>query len=170
MAPDSKRITVKLDASIVLSPNARDDDNGVICSEAVNDLLSKMLAAIDINIDDVYISSLLKCAVPANHTVLPEEIRSCHDYLKRQIQLIRPKLLVVLGEIAVRCLLQKDLGIDDFRALNPDQSDQGQLGQIESTPLFVSYSPEELMQQAEDKRKAWSDLQQLQKIINNLRQ
>ena len=69
-----------------------------------------------------------------------------------------------------RCLLQKDLGIDDFRAMNPDQSDQGQLSQIESTPLFVSYAPEELIRQAEDKRKAWSDLQQLQKIINSQRQ
>jgi len=152
---------------VVLSPSARDDGNGIICSDAVNDLFSKMLAAIDINIDDVYISSLLKCAVPANHTISPKEIRSCDDHLKQQIQLIRPRLLVVLGETAVRCLLQKNLSIDDFRAMNPGLGNLGQQYLFESIPVFISYSPEELLQQVEDKRKAWSDLQQLQKIIND---
>lgn len=155
---------------VVLSPSARDDEKGNICSDAVNNLFSKMLAAIDINIDDVYITSLLKCAVPANHTISPKEIRSCDDHLKQQIQLIRPRLLVVLGETAVRCLLQKNLSIDDFRAMNPGLGNLGQQYQVESIPVFVSYSPDELLQQVEDKRKAWSDLQLLQKIINDTSQ
>jgi len=155
---------------VVLSPSDRDDEKGDICSDAVNDLFSKMLAAIDINIDDVYITSLLKCAVPANHTISPKEIRSCDDHLKQQIQLIRPRLLVVLGETAVRCLLQKNLSIDDFRAMNPGLGNLGQQYQVESIPVFVSYSPDELLQQVEDKRKAWSDLQLLQKIINDTSQ
>jgi DNA polymerase len=156
---------------VLLSPDSRDDAEAVICSGAADDLFTKMLAAININIDDVYISSLLKCAVPENHTVSPKEISSCNTFLKQQIQRIRPKLLVVLGETAVRCLLQKDLSIDDFRAMNPGvsdgKSDLIQQHAIESVPLFVSYSPQELLQQAENKRKAWADLQQLQTMVND---
>jgi len=147
---------------VVLSPSANDEKSGVICGGEANVLFSKMLAAINIDINDVYISSLLKCNVPMNHTVSPKEIQCCNTYLKQQIQLIQPKLLVVLGETATRCLLQKNLSIDDGRAMNNDMSYQ-----VASVPLFVSYSPEELLQQPENKRKAWSDLQQLQKILDN---
>lgn len=146
---------------IMLSPSAGDDENGVVCGGAAGELFTKMLAAIDIDIDEIYITSLLKCAPPANHTVSPKEIHSCNDHLIKQVQLVRPELMVVLGETAVRCMLQKDLSIDDFRALN----NQGQY-QVGSVPLFVSYSPQELLQQAENKRKAWSDLQQLQRMLN----
>lgn len=146
---------------VVLSPDAADDASGVICGGEGNALFSKMLAAIDINIDDVYISSLLKCNVPLNHTVSPKEIQICNDHLKQQIKFIQPKLLIVLGETAVRCFLQKDLSIDDYRVMNNDLPHQ-----LESVPVFVSYSPAELLLQPENKRKAWADLQQLQTIID----
>ena len=144
----------------VLSPTANDDDNNLLCSGETGELLAKMLAAININIDDVYITALLKCSVPANHTISPKEIQSCNAHLKQLLQSVRPKLLVVLGETAARCLLQKELSIDDSRALNQSLSQR-----LDSVPLFFSYSPEELLQQPADKRKAWSDLQLLQKII-----
>lgn len=146
---------------VVLSPDAADDASGVICGGEANALFSKMLAAIDVNIDDVYISSLLKCNVPVNHTVSPKEIQMCNDYLKQQIKFIRPKLLIVLGETAVRCFLQKDLTIDDYRDMNNDKPHQ-----LESVPVFVSYSPGELLLEPENKRKAWADLLQLQTIID----
>ena len=145
---------------VVLAPSTSDDKSGVICSGDANVLLTKMLAAIDIDIKDVYLSSLLKCNVPATHTVSPAEIQSCDEHLQQQIQQIQPKLLVVLGETAARCLLQKDLSIDDFRAMNDEMPNT-----VAAVPLFVSYSPEELIGQPENKRKAWSDLQQLQKFI-----
>lgn len=145
---------------VVLSANKDDEKNGIICSGEAGDLLSKMLSAININIDDTYITSLLKCSVPVNHTISPHEIQSCNIHLKQQIQLIRPKLVIVLGETTMRCLLQKELLIDDGRAMNDTLSQQ-----LVSVPLFFSYSPEELLQQPANKRKAWADLQQLQKII-----
>ena len=148
---------------VLLAPGSSDDEAGALCSGEANDLFSKMLAAINVPIEDVYITSLLKCKVSARHTVSPQEIKQCHIYLKQQIQLIQPKLLIVLGETAIRCLLQKSLSLDDFRAMNAESQYQ-----IESVPLFVSYSPQELLQQAESKRKAWADLQQLQKLIRNL--
>lgn len=152
---------------VVLSPNASDDESGIVCGGEADVLFSKMLAAINIDINDVYLSSLLKCSVPINHTISPKEIQSCLDHLRLQIQQIQPKLLVVLGETAVRCLLQKDLSIDDYRAMN-DELPAVPYSELGSVPLFVSYSPEELLQQPENKRKAWSDLQQLQKMLERI--
>ncbi|MBT8135272.1 MAG: uracil-DNA glycosylase [Gammaproteobacteria bacterium] len=151
---------------VLLAPDTSDDLMGMICSDAADDLFTRMLAAIDIEIEDVYITSLLKCAVPASHTVSPKEIRCCTEHLKQQVQLIQPELIVVLGETAIRCLLQKDLTLDDYRAMNPDKDNRDLQYQFESVPLFVSYSPHELLKQLENKRKAWSDLQQLQAMMS----
>ena len=141
---------------VLLSPN---DDDALLSAQAKS-LFKKMLAAIDISIDEVYLTSLLKCRVPENHTVSAGEVSTCKQYLKRQIQLVRPKQLVVLGDTAVRCLLQKNMSLDDFREHN-NMSPRT----IEDAVLFVSYSPEELLLQPENKRKAWTDLQQLQKLL-----
>jgi uracil-DNA glycosylase family 4 len=151
---------------VLLSPSAGDDAENTICSGEANTLLSKMLAAIKIDIADIYISSLLKCYAPQQHTVSATEIQSCQKHLDQQIQLIQPKVVMVLGETAASYLLQKDLSIDDYRAMNTSQdSHQRPLYQTSNIPLFFSYSPTELLQHAENKRKAWTDLQQLQKML-----
>jgi DNA polymerase len=145
---------------VLLAPSSGDDETGRICSGEDNDLFSKMLAAINVDIADVYITSLLKCSVPARHTVSAKEVNQCLAYLKQQIQLVQPKLLIVLGETTIRCLLQKNMSLDHFRAMNTKSPFQ-----IDSVPVFVSYSPQELLRQAEHKRKAWTDLQQLEKMF-----
>ena len=153
---------------VLLSPDLNDDESGVICSGEANELFAKMLSAINISINDVYITSLLKCSVPAQHTISTTELHYCIDYLKQQVQLIQPALLIILGQTTARCLLQKDFSLDDFRQLiNTDITEKTATvsNQFESVPLLVSYSPQELLQQPECKRKAWADLQQLQKII-----
>jgi uracil-DNA glycosylase family 4 len=147
---------------VILAPDAVDDEAATICSGEANDLLAKMLAAINLSIDDVYISSLLKCAVPATHTVSTTEMHHCGNHLKHQIQLIQPKLLVALGETAARCLLQENLSLDDIRSVTNASTEQKM---FEAVTLFTSYSPQELMQQPDNKRKAWLDLQKIQKII-----
>lgn len=156
---------------VLLAPDTSDDRNGRLCSDSADDLLSKMLSAIDIDINDVYITSLLKCSVPDSHTVSPKEIFACTEYLKWQVELIRPELIVVLGETAIRSLRQKDLTIDDFRDMNPDAvspgKDEEQHYCFESIPVFVSYSPQDLLMKPEHKRKAWSDLQQLQAMMSD---
>ncbi len=143
---------------VTLLPNAN--------SGEANTLFGKMLAAISINIDDVYTSSLLKCSAPENYSVSEKEVQACGYYLTQQIKFIQPKILVVLGEKAARCLLQQNLSMDEFRAMNDTESNKVK-NKVASIPLFISYSPEELLQQPESKRKAWSDLQQLQKILNS---
>ncbi len=141
---------------VLLAP----DEHGALLTESANALFEKMLAAINLPMNKVYISSLLKCPVPDNHTISVSEIDSCRQYLKQQIQLLQPKQLVVLGETAARCLLQKNMPLDDIRA-NVNSLQQN----IEGVSLLVSYSPEELLLQAENKRKAWTDLQQLQQLL-----
>lgn len=162
---------------ILMSPDSADDEAGVLCSSEAKELLDKMLAAINVSINDVYITSLLKCTVPAQHTISPAEIQQCNNYLKQQIQLVQPELFVVLGAAAIQCVLQKDLPLDDFRTkINAEIKTGVSTGnalttnqyQFESVPLFVSYSPRELLQNPENKRKAWFDLQQLQKIIERI--
>lgn len=154
---------------VLLSPNAIDDGSATMCDGDSGDLLTKMLAAIDISIDDVYITSLLKCHSADTQTVSPDEIQRCNTHLSQQIQLIQPKLLIVLGEPASQYLLQESLPLDDLRVncnkgknINSSVTDKYQFNDI---PLFVSYSPDELLQNAENKRKAWSDLQALKQIV-----
>jgi DNA polymerase len=151
---------------ILLSPDNSEDETGVLCNAEAKDLFAKMLAAIKLSINDVYITSLLKCSVPDHHTISANEIHQCSEHLKQQIQLIQPKLLILLGETSTRCFLQKNLALDDFRTwINADYGNRASTeNHFESIPLFVSYSPHELLQQPENKGKAWLDLQQLQKI------
>ncbi len=132
-------------------------------------LLKKMLAAIKLSMDDVFIVSLLKCNVSAQHTVTPVEIQSCNGFLKQQIQLVQPEQLFILGETAVRCLFQKNTSLDGFREQINIETRSGAAFQAPlvcgSIPLLVSYSPQELLSGLENKRKSWSDLQLLQKIL-----
>lgn len=148
---------------VLLSPEINGEAAGVLLTAEADDLFSKMLSAIKLSMDDVYITTLLKCAVPAQHTVTPYELKQCNDYLKQQVRLVQPKQLIVLGETATRCLLQKNSTLDDFREQVNAAAQPGNT--FESVPLFVSYSPQELLLQPENKRKAWLDLQQLQKKI-----
>lgn len=154
---------------VLLSPNVLDDTSGVICEGDSGDLFTKMLAAIDIAISDVYITSLLKCHAAITPTISPDEIQQCNNHLSQQIQLIQPKLLIVLGEAAAQYLLQENLPFDELRvSCNKDKDIHSPLTdkyQFNDVPLFVSYSPDELLQNTENKRKAWSDLQALKQII-----
>jgi len=144
---------------VLLAPTVSDEANGMLCSGEEGELLGKMLSAINISIENTYITSLLKHAVPVEYLISPENIASGNAYLQQQIQFVQPKLVVVLGESALRCVLQKESSLDDFRALNTEQKNK-----VGSVPIFVSYSPAELLQKPENKRNAWSDLQLLQKI------
>ncbi|MBE9564217.1 MAG: uracil-DNA glycosylase [Proteobacteria bacterium] len=150
---------------VMLSASPDDDETGILCSGESEILFSKMLTAINISLNDVYITSLLKCSVPLNHTVSPKEIQSCNKYLKQQIQLVKPKLLVILGEIAIQCLMQKNLSLDEYRDMYNGVAKNEAAQQLDSVPLFVSYSPQDLILNPDNKRKAWSDLQRLQELV-----
>lgn len=171
---------------VLLAPVKQDDEAGQICSGEADTLLTRMLAAIGIDIQNVYITSLLKCCVPQNHTVSPREISLCNEHLKQQVALVQPKRVIVLGEVAIQCLLQKPQSIDSFRTeintaketaadlyspgqnphgFNQPSADPAIANPLGTVPLFVTYSPHDLLHNTALKRSAWSDLQQLQKLI-----
>lgn len=153
---------------ILLAPEGPDEEAGMICSGEAEALFTRMLAAIDIDINDVYITSLIKCRPPRNHTISPREIMCCNEHLKHQVDLVRPAHIIVLGETAIQCLLQKPQPIDRIRAdINSASPASASTNPLGSIPLFVSHSPHELLQDAELKRNAWADLQQLQKLIQH---
>jgi len=153
---------------ILLAPESVDEEAGLICSGEADALFTRMLAAIDIDINDVYITSLIKCLPPDNHTISPREIMCCNEHLKQQVDLVKPAHIIVLGETVIQCLLQKPQPIDRIRAdINSASADTSSINPLGSIPLFVSYSPRELLQKAELKRSAWADLQQLKKLIQH---
>jgi DNA polymerase len=152
---------------LLLHPAAADDASGRLGSGEEGELLKKMLLAIGISIDDVYLSSLLKCHIPTGHTINTAEVEACRLHLNRQIEIVKPDYLLVMGETTARCLLNRDLTIDQLREITnleatprPDDTDFG------SARLMVTYSPGELLDNPVNKRKAWTDLQMLQKWLN----
>ncbi len=149
---------------VLLSPSANDETSGELCSGEEGVLLTKMLAAIKVPIADVYITSLLKSSSPVTDAISSNEMEQCKTQLKQQIQKVEPKVLIALGEASAQILLKQKMPLDRLREQVNTNGNKSET-HFESTPLFVSYSPAELLQKAESKRKAWLDLQQLQKRL-----
>ena len=126
--------------------------------DAAGQLLNAMLAAIGLKRDQVYLTNLLKCQLETRAPNV-EEVASCESYLRRQVALIKPSLILVMGEIAAQHLLKSELtAIDTLR---------GTAHCLPGTdiPLLVTYHPVDLLRRPADKRKAWQDLQQAQAIV-----
>ena len=149
---------------VLLSPSSNDTAAGELCSGEEGALLTKMLAAIKVSIADVYITSLLKSSSSVTDTISLNEMEQCIMQLKQQIQKVKPKVLIALGEASAQMLLKQKMSLDRLRE-QVNTNDNKSKAHFESVSLFVSYSPTELLQKAENKRKAWLDLQQLQKRL-----
>lgn len=119
-------------------------------------LLDKMLQAIGLNRQAVYIANVLKCRPPSNRDPLPEEVAKCTPYLEQQIALLEPQLILAVGRIAAHHLLGLDLSLSRLR---------GQTYKFGSTPLLVTYHPAYLLRNPRDKSKAFQDLQQVQQLL-----
>ena len=113
-------------------------------------LLDNMLAAIALKRgDNVYIANIVKCRPPGNRTPEPAEAQACEPYLTRQIELIRPRLIVALGKVAAQNLLGIEATLASLR---------GRIHEYRSTPLIVTYHPAYLLRNLVDKSKSWEDL------------
>ena len=131
-------------------PGAEEDERGEPFVGQAGKLLDAMLAAIDLKRgEDVYIANAVKCRPPGNRTPEADEMAACRPYLERQIDLIRPKLIVALGRPAAQTLLQTEVKIGAAR---------GQLFAYRGVPLIVTYHPAYLLRNLPDKAKAWEDL------------
>lgn len=131
-------------------PGADEDAQGEPFVGQAGRLLDNMLAAISLKRgDNVYIANIVKCRPPGNRNPQPEEAQACSGYLKRQIALIRPKLIIALGKVAAVNLLGRDASISSLR---------GAVHDCGGIPLIVTYHPAYLLRTMPDKAKAWEDL------------
>jgi len=138
-------------------PGAEEDQRGEPFVGQAGKLLDSMLAAIGLQRGrNVYIANAVKCRPPENRTPAPDETATCRPYLERQIELIRPKLIVALGRPAAQTLLQTEIKIASAR---------GRLHDYRGIPLIVTYHPAYLLRTLLDKAKAWEDLCFMRRVM-----
>jgi uracil-DNA glycosylase family 4 len=144
------------------APGAEEDRRGEPFVGRAGHLLDAMLQAIGLNRgSNVYIANVLKSRPPNNRDPKPEEVAACLPYLMRQIELLRPRLLLAVGRIAAQNLLATDLSLSRLR------SKVHHFGEL-NTPLIVTYHPAYLLRTPSDKRKAWEDLKFARTVFRQL--
>ncbi len=142
------------------APGANEDEQGVPFVGQAGQLLTKIIAAIDLGRDDVFIANVLKHRPPGNRNPLPDEVSACSPYLVRQIELVRPKVILALGTFAAQTLLQTKLTIGKLR---------GQVHRYYGVPLVVTYHPAALLRNPAWKRPTWEDVQLARRILDSAR-
>lgn len=131
------------------APGADEDAQGEPFVGRAGQLLNAMLQAIGLQREQVYIANVLKCRPPNNRDPKPDEAAHCEPYLQRQIALLQPQLILVVGRVAAQNLLKTDTPIGKLR---------GSVHRYNDIPLVVTYHPAYLLRSPGEKRKAWDDL------------
>jgi DNA polymerase len=139
-------------------PGRDEDMQGLPFVGKAGQLLTKMITAMQFTREEVYIANIIKCRPPNNRNPLPEEADACLPYLKRQIQLVNPKAIVILGAVPLQFLFNRR-GVTRLRGTWLD---------YEGIPAMVTFHPAFLLRYPQDKRKAWSDLQQVMKKFDKV--
>jgi DNA polymerase len=140
------------------APGANEDEQGVPFVGQAGQLLTKILEAIKLGRDDVFIANVLKHRPPGNRNPLPEEVTACSPYLVRQIELVKPKVILALGTFAAQTLLETKLTIGKLR---------GQVHRYYGVPLVVTYHPAALLRNPAWKRPTWEDVQLARRILDS---
>jgi DNA polymerase len=136
------------------APGFHEDRLGEPFVGKAGQLLTAMLAAIDLTREQVFIANILKCRPPNNRDPDPSEVAAFTSYLKAQIQLLQPKLIVALGRIAAHWLLETNAPLSRLRSQRHTYADS-------KVPLLVTYHPAYLLRNPRDKCKAWQDWQEI---------
>jgi len=139
-------------------PGASEDEQGLPFVGAAGQLLTKILAAVNLSRDEVFITNVVKHRPPGNRNPAPEEIEACTPYLVRQLDLIQPKVIVALGTFAAQTLLNTKDGIGKLR---------GQVHRYHGIPVVVTYHPAALLRNPSWKRPTWEDVQLARRILDS---
>ena len=139
------------------APGRDEDEQGLAFVGRAGQLLTKIIEAIDLTRDDVFIANVLKCRPPKNRNPEPDEIEACQPFLERQIQLIRPLVLVGLGKFAGQWLLKTAEPISRIR---------GRVGDYDGIHVMPTYHPAYLLRNPSAKKDVWEDM----KIVRDLLQ
>lgn len=137
-------------------PGAEEDRQGVPFVGKAGQLLTKMIEAMGFRRDDVYICNVVKCRPPNNRDPEPDEVQACERFLKAQLGVLSPRVIVTLGKYAAQTLLRSKHPISQLR---------GQWAKYEGIDLLPTFHPAYLLRSPEKKREAWEDLQEVMRTF-----
>ena len=142
------------------APGTDEDQQGEPFVGRAGKLLTNMLQAAGLKREQAYITNILKCHPPDNRDPRPDEIAQCEGFLRRQVELIQPKVILAVGRIAAHSLLQSKDPLGRLRGkLHHYRHNKGE------TPVVVTYHPAYLLRTPRDKAKAWEDLRLALKVV-----
>ncbi|MCH8149226.1 MAG: uracil-DNA glycosylase [Planctomycetes bacterium] len=140
------------------APGYEEDKTGQAFVGRAGQLLTKMILAMGLSRDEVFICNVLKCRPPNNRDPSADEILSCSPYLRDQLRIIRPEVMVALGAPAAKTLLNTTQSIGKLRGRFHDYELGGPLEDEDTVPLMPTYHPAYLLRSPGEKAKAWEDL------------
>ena len=138
------------------APGADEDIQGIPFVGRAGQLLTKMILAINLERDQVYIANVIKCRPPGNRNPEPDEIAACEPFLFQQIDAVRPRVIVALGAFAAKTLLRTEDPISRLR---------GRVYDFRGAKLIPTFHPSFLLRSPDRKRDAWEDLKKARAIL-----
>jgi len=138
------------------APGADEDEQGMPFVGRSGQLLTKIIEAIDLKREDVYIANVIKCRPPQNRNPEPDEINTCEPFLFRQIDVIKPKVIVTLGKFAAQTLLRTEDPISKLR---------GRMFEYHGAKLIPTFHPAYLLRNPSSKREVWEDMKLVKKLL-----
>lgn len=138
------------------APGQDEDIQGFPFVGRAGQLLTKIIEAIGLKREDVYIANVLKCRPPGNRNPEPDEVASCEPFLRRQIEAVSPKVIVALGSFAARTLLQTEEAISRLR---------GRVYKYGRARLVATYHPAYLLRSPDKKRETWEDMKRVRELL-----
>jgi DNA polymerase len=139
-------------------PGQDEDRQGVPFVGAAGQLLTRIIQAIDLTREQVYIANVVKCRPPNNREPEPDEVETCRPFLERQIDAVKPKVIVALGRVSAMALLRTDEGITRLR---------GRVFSYRGAKLVPTYHPAFLLRNPGKKRECWEDMKLVRKLLTD---
>lgn len=140
------------------APGADEDEQGVPFVGRAGQLLTKIIEAIELTRDQVYIANVIKCRPPQNRNPEPDEVETCEPYLFRQIDAIRPNVIVALGKFGAQTLLKTDEPISRLR---------GRVFDFRGSKLIPTFHPAYLLRNPPAKREVWEDMKLVRQLLSD---
>jgi uracil-DNA glycosylase family 4 len=138
------------------APGRDEDEQGIPFVGRAGQLLTKIIEAIGLKRDDVYIANVIKCRPPENRNPEPDEVETCEPFLFQQIDTIKPKVIVALGTFAARALL---------RTLDPISRLRGRVYDYRGAKLIPTFHPAYLLRNPSSKREVWEDMKRVRELL-----
>ena len=140
-------------------PGYEEDRQGLPFVGRAGQLLNRILQAMGMSREEVYIANIVKCRPPENRTPLPDECDTCSPFLWRQIAILRPRVICALGSVAVQTLLKTSSSISrlrgEFRCLE------------DGTPVMPTFHPAYLLRNPEKKKEVWEDMKKIMALLSD---